>query len=42
MNNIEQLLQQILDSQNKTNERLEKIENKLDTIYNQTASTNET
>ena len=47
-NNIEQLLQQIIESQNKTNERLdniekklgnnrlERIEKKLDDVYNQT------
>lgn len=36
-NNIEQLLQQIIESQNKTNERLDNIEKKLDDVYDQTA-----
>ncbi len=40
-NNIEQLLQQIIESQNKTNERLDNIEKKLDDVYNQTATLTE-
>lgn len=46
MKNIEKLLLQILESQNKTNERLsmleqkvDRIESKLDAVYNQTART---
>ncbi|OAA90912.1 hypothetical protein [Clostridium ljungdahlii] len=37
MDNVEKLLQQILDSQNKTNERLNKLESKFDALESQTS-----
>lgn len=37
MSSTEKLLQQILDSQNKTNERLDKLESKFDGLQSQTS-----
>lgn len=41
LDNIEKLLKQIIDSQNETNKKLERMESKLDAINNQTANLTE-